>query len=619
MLRSWRRLLIFVFCMACITGGTQLAPSPGGILLGSDAQAASHPRPATGIFAPWQRNGNDNDFRREALRRIIEEPAPLAPTAKLSANLVRGEAPLTVEFDASASSDPDGSIVQCKWKWDGIAESRWEFDSGASTHATHIYAEAGNYQAWVQITDDDGQAAMAELDIKVTSGDNLPPEAALVVNPQNGQTPLTVFFDASTSTDADGQIVSYLWDLDGDYMFEASSGSTPTTSNYYPSGDNMLIRVQVTDDDGDSDIAYAVAGMWDPIHAGDWYMINRDHQHNGQSIYLGPQQSTVNAYMFSVTAPVSSSPVIADNGDVFINCGHNLYRLDYTLHVKVTLTSANEFLFSPAIGQDGTIYICADGLGFEGFYALYPNLSVKWGIDNLQPTCSPVLSSTGNIYVCAIDDVNSYILVLDPNGNQIDKILTGCKDEQVIGTPAIADDGSICFGTTEGYVLWLDSNGSFKWGYGIGGTFPADGFVASPLIDDMNKVFIGSGKGFYAFDSNGKKMWEYMCGDVRTSALMTLDRIVIFRTATKLIGIDADYGTLEKPVPLSTTRSSPIMDSDQNIYMTSDDGYLSMYHHGAIPPVWQAIHALHPTDSTPAISDKGIVYVGAYMTVFGIY
>jgi PKD repeat protein len=57
-------------------------------------------------------------------------------------------------------------------------------------------------------------------------------------------------FDASASSDPDGSIVRYDWDLDGDGTFETATGTTPTAVHTYDRADPLTVRVRVTDDRG---------------------------------------------------------------------------------------------------------------------------------------------------------------------------------------------------------------------------------------------------------------------------------------------------------------------------------------------------------------------------------
>ncbi|MFN8204770.1 MAG: PKD domain-containing protein [Solirubrobacteraceae bacterium] len=56
-------------------------------------------------------------------------------------------------------------------------------------------------------------------------------------------------FDASTSSDPDGKIVKYEWDLDGDGTYE-STGTDPTTTHTYTAAGDVTAGVRVTDDGG---------------------------------------------------------------------------------------------------------------------------------------------------------------------------------------------------------------------------------------------------------------------------------------------------------------------------------------------------------------------------------
>ena len=78
------------------------------------------------------------------------------------------------------------------------------------------------------------------------------PSAALTTSTRTASVGDTVQFDASGSSDADGSVSSYKWDLDGDGTFERSTGSDPTTAQTFNDPEQVTVTVQVTDDDGKS-------------------------------------------------------------------------------------------------------------------------------------------------------------------------------------------------------------------------------------------------------------------------------------------------------------------------------------------------------------------------------
>jgi uncharacterized repeat protein (TIGR01451 family) len=100
-----------------------------------------------------------------------------APTAVLSASPTTGTAPLKVNFDASASSDPDAG--------DAIASYTFRFGDGSTpvTQSTptisHTYESPGTYHASLTVRDSTGQESTnaAVVDIEVTA----PPAADVAV------------------------------------------------------------------------------------------------------------------------------------------------------------------------------------------------------------------------------------------------------------------------------------------------------------------------------------------------------------------------------------------------------------------------------------------------------
>ena len=81
------------------------------------------------------------------------------PTAVINVNKTSGYAPLSVEFDASQSSDRDGSIT----------DYSWDFGDGTNSlgsQASHTYTSLGVFTAIVTVTDDDGATSSTSVSIK---------------------------------------------------------------------------------------------------------------------------------------------------------------------------------------------------------------------------------------------------------------------------------------------------------------------------------------------------------------------------------------------------------------------------------------------------------------------
>ncbi|MFI1226331.1 MULTISPECIES: S8 family serine peptidase [unclassified Streptomyces] len=143
-------------------------------------------------------------------------------------------------FDASGSTDPDGDIASYAWDFGDGAK-------GEGAKPSHTYTKAGTYAVKLTVTDDSGESGT--LTKQVTAGATEPPA---------GQAPTASFtlscwyadcsFDASGSTDPDGDIASYAWKF-GD----SATGTGVTATHRYPSAQRTYtVQLTVTDRGGHS-------------------------------------------------------------------------------------------------------------------------------------------------------------------------------------------------------------------------------------------------------------------------------------------------------------------------------------------------------------------------------
>ncbi|MCX6580458.1 MAG: PKD domain-containing protein [Candidatus Aminicenantes bacterium] len=144
----------------------------------------------------------------------------------------------TVYFNASASSDPDGNIVSYEWDFG---------DGGAGTgqKSEHRYNKAGAYAVVLAVRDNSGNRGVDSQTVTVQGGSN--PTASFEYSPANPVVNQDIYFNASASSDPDGTIQSYSWNLgDGD----VASGRT--ISHRYAGAGQYTVLLVVTDNSGNT-------------------------------------------------------------------------------------------------------------------------------------------------------------------------------------------------------------------------------------------------------------------------------------------------------------------------------------------------------------------------------
>jgi PKD repeat protein len=155
---------------------------------------------------------------------------------------LRLNTPLT--FDGGNSTDSDGTVTAYEW------DTGEGFQPGERTLTT-TYTSTGSKTVRLRVTDDLGATTTTSYTFTLT---NLAPTARITLpSPAYINAPLT--FDGSASSDPDGTIARYDWDLDGNGTYETTDPSPTFT---YPTAGSRRIRLRVTDGLG----ASATATAW---------------------------------------------------------------------------------------------------------------------------------------------------------------------------------------------------------------------------------------------------------------------------------------------------------------------------------------------------------------------
>jgi PKD repeat protein len=185
----------------------------------------------------------DNDGASAASSDVITV-ANRPPTASFTSSPPEPKTGDQVTF-TSTSSDPDDGISSYAWDLDGDNQ----FDDGSSATAQKTFSTPGSHTVSLKVTDASGATDTVTQTIAIA---NREPTAAFTYSPTSPKTGEPVSF-TSTSTDSDGSIVGYAWDLNGDGQFDDGSGDTAQRTFQLP-GD-YTVRLQVTDNDGATAVA----------------------------------------------------------------------------------------------------------------------------------------------------------------------------------------------------------------------------------------------------------------------------------------------------------------------------------------------------------------------------
>lgn len=147
----------------------------------------------------------------QKIRVEIPASAPIAvittvpPPSDEKNDFISGSMPFEVNFSGTESQDPDRDIVEYKWDFDGDGNE----DSAGET-ASYVYKEEGSFNATLTVVDSEGNES---VDIIIVRVETQPLTARITADPYEGVFPLTVTFDASSSSYPEGQIVGYEWDF----------------------------------------------------------------------------------------------------------------------------------------------------------------------------------------------------------------------------------------------------------------------------------------------------------------------------------------------------------------------------------------------------------------------
>ena len=180
---------------------------------------------------------DSRDSSRATVTVTVVGQPPVARVALPADPLVAGRAS---DLDASGSTSPYGEIATYEWDLDG--DGTFE-TTGATPAFTPV--RSGPAKLRMRVTDAYGATTTMRVSVLVHAA----PQAALTA-PATATVGKAVVFSSAGSSDADGRIVTYTWDFDGDGVIDRTTTTRGSTSWSFAGAGSFLVTLTAIDDEG---------------------------------------------------------------------------------------------------------------------------------------------------------------------------------------------------------------------------------------------------------------------------------------------------------------------------------------------------------------------------------
>ena len=326
---------------------------------------------------------------------------------------------------------------------------------------------------------------------------------------------------------------------------------------------------------------------------------------------------------YSSNGPIYSSPAIADDGTVYIGSNDKkLHAINANGTSKWTFTADDWIDSTPTIGPDGIIYV---GSWDNQLYAINPSDGTKlWDFNTSSSIiASPSVAVDGRIYFGSKDE---FFYALESNGSLAWQIYIG---NPISSSAALGQDGTIYFGDENGTFHALNQDGTTKWTYVVDEVADTNkSILSSAAIDLSGNLFLGSGNGYcYSIADNGSSAslnWKFQTSDrVDASPVLGTNNEVFF------ISRDGYLRSIDTTTGISNWEgfvgdifySSPVVDSNGRVYVIGYTGagenHLFAYDSDG-SKAWDTNSSSSPltigglVDSSLALDASGNLFFGCY-------
>lgn len=188
------------------------------------------------------RNKKTGELESGGEHKIIVSVTNESLSAQFSADPQSGPAPLKVQFDASASNDPDGTIRDYEWDFDNDGS----FDDGEGAQIEHSFEKIGKYLVRLRVTSSTGEYNIAEKEISAIKEELPTAEITILNEPDQFLVGNNYNFQATDPSSPNGEVQRFVWDFGDGTRAQAGNKASKT----FAAPGTYQVTLTLTDETG---------------------------------------------------------------------------------------------------------------------------------------------------------------------------------------------------------------------------------------------------------------------------------------------------------------------------------------------------------------------------------
>jgi outer membrane protein assembly factor BamB len=360
-----------------------------------------------------------------------------------------------------------------------------------------------------------------------------------------------------------------------------------------------------------------------------WPVYGHDAQHTQRSPYDGPRDPRV-LWTYRADHRILSTPAIGNDGTIYLGHGRNpLCAIDPVDGRERWCTTDNNGTSadrsSPVVAANGVVYM---GGRDNDLWAIEPDGTVQWTFHvptDGDVTTSPMIGIDGTIYMGSDSLSAGYFYGMTPGP------VASIRWLNILGggvrnvSPALSHDGAVVYVTSAGHTLHaLDAaTGLEIWRNRLERRANGQrGPNYSPVVGDDGTIYVGFDEGLFAVNPDGSVRWLHELGRERIQSPPAIGPdgtlyVVAARGADGVVLAVGRDGSLAWAHSLvgRMVNTAPVVDRSGILYVAAWDELYAFDPRGdgrgGGRVRWQLGFAKRVFDAGPIISGPGRILIGS--------